>query len=380
MVNAVCEDIVRSQDLEQLKEFLSWCRFPFQQTGIPDFSDITSARFLVEQSFSHFGDLDLLILLDHKDLRKQAIMIEAKVSTKTPKTIKNQWESFLSFLGGNTKKNRSTLFVQIYRKLSLIERLADLNKPFKRHDIWGKQSLGSNRIVLKAAKLLAEYRANPWFVAFVSDDSKRVGSFFSDDLKKYKPQPQQLQFWDISRMGYLTWPDIQNHMDKPHTQSKWKRSLSTFKWNEDQIYHKNYLILGKIEAGKAAVWKGQRIVTVNKGVNPRAIDTDNQTNFFPKSFPVEQGPELKMLPEEDFNLDHHKPTKGKTYLWNPPEGEDYQPSNRAPAPQPEKLGTKVIVKNPNWIKTLVSLAKEAKNEEYGDFYVFTHHLEKNPLN
>lgn len=135
MVNAVCEDIIRADGVHQLQTFLSWCSFPFQQQGVPDFSGITAARFLVEQGFSDFGDLDLLILLDHAN-RKQAILIEAKVATDNRKCVDDQWADFSSFLRGD-RKHTSSLFVQIYRKLRLIERVADLNRPFEPHPIWG---------------------------------------------------------------------------------------------------------------------------------------------------------------------------------------------------------------------------------------------------
>jgi len=89
MLNAVCEDIMHAGDVQRLARLLSWCRFPFQPEGVPDFGGITAAHILVEQSFSDFGDLDLLLLLDHAD-RKQSVL-----SSTSLISLRTIWLSFL---------------------------------------------------------------------------------------------------------------------------------------------------------------------------------------------------------------------------------------------------------------------------------------------
>lgn len=374
IVNAVCEDIIRADDLHQLTAFLSWCSFPFQKQGVPDFSGITDARILVEQGFSDFGDLDLLILLDHAD-RKQAVLIEAKVATDTPKRVDDQWDDFLSFLEG-VNKHTSSLFVQIYRKLRLIERVADLNRPFNPHPIWGRQSLGANRIVLKAARLLSEYRANPWYIVFVPDDSNRVSRFFSDKLDKFCHDPQQLPGWDVTRMGYLTWPDLHKKVqDDPDRENKWKRSLSAFDWNEHQIYQRLRTDCESLGAGTVALWNEQRVIIVAPGERmPRAIAylPDIHTEYFPKSFPV-RVEEVTPLEEPSIEIRGHQPKRDSIYNWNPPNTEECQPSDRAPVPTPPKL---VKVREAGW-KTTRVVQVDAAGVELGDeFHVFPHHLQR----
>src|SRR5262245_53364476 len=171
MVNALCDDILHSTPPgAALTSLLSWCKFPFQPDGSPDFSAIAKATLLVEQGFSDYGDLDLLILLDHIDGRKQAVLLEAKVRTDnpSPKRIRGQWQAFFDFIGGD-KKQRSTLFVQLYRKMRLIRQVGNLTAHLQGDAVAGRWSLGTNRVVQKAAGLLAEYRANPWYVALVPD-------------------------------------------------------------------------------------------------------------------------------------------------------------------------------------------------------------------
>lgn len=376
MLNAVCEDIVRAGDFQTLETFLDWCRFPFQKR-VPDFSDITAAQILVEQSFSDFGDLDLLILLDHANRkqeseRKQAVLIEAKVATDTPKRIYDQWDDFLSFLRGGGDQT-SSLFVQIYRKLRLIERVADLNRPFEPHPIWKRLSLGENRIVLKAAGQLAKYRGNPWYVALVPDDSNAVRDFFSSTLEEFIPTPPELlPGWDKTRMGYLTWPDLDiNHFKQEP--AKWQRSLSALDWNEHQIYQQLRPDSGAILAGTLADWNGQRIIIVKQGKRtPRAIlaTTDINTAFFPKSFTV-RAEELTLLPGLRMEIGCHQPAQGMTYTWNPPTTEQFQPPDRAPVPTPPQ---KVEVRRAGWETTCVVLVNPAGVEQGEEFHVFPHHL------
>jgi len=376
MVNAICEDICRAGDLHQLTKFLSWISFPFQPKNIPDFSGITSARFLVEQGFSDFGDLDLLILLDHAD-RKQAILIEAKVAAETGKRIDDQWTNFLAFLQG-VSKHRSSLFVQLYRKLRLIERTADLNKPFETHPFWKKQSLGEKRVVLKAAQLLAEYRENPWYVALTPDNSNAVYDFFATTLREYTPNPQQLPNWDVSRMGYLTWPDLHKHFLDESDKSIWQRSLSTFDWNEHQIYQKHIPVPGKIIEGSLArlISTGQQVVIVVKGtLNHRVIEFTGlkETSNFPKSFPV-KADELTPMAEPIIDISIYQPKRGSIYFWNP-QTQPIQPSDRALVPEPPKI---VKVKDAGWENTRVILVNAEGVEQGIEFHVFPDHLERQP--
>lgn len=368
MVNAVCEDIIRSEDVNQLTKFLSWCSFPFQQQGRPDFSGITSARIIVEQSFSDFGDLDLLILLDHAD-RKQAVLIEAKVATETRRTVHDQWENFLSFLQGDSR-HTSSLFVQLYRKMQLIKRVADMNQSFEPHPIWGRQSLGANRVVLKAAQLLAEYRSNPWYIALVPDDNGRVAEFFSTSLKSYIPQSDQLPGWDVSRIGYLTWPSVHEHIQKEPDQ--WKRSLAAFKWNDHQVYQPLRADCGNIAAGSVALWKGQRVVIVYPGQRShRAIPAFDKP-YFPMSFLVD-AEELTLLDEDRIEIGVYQPKNGETYNWNPPAKEQFQPPDRAIVPVPPQL---VKVTEAGWKTTRVVLVNTEGIEQGDVFHVFPHHLQR----
>lgn len=370
IVNALCEDIVRENDVQKLEEFLGWIKFPFQQGGPPDFSGIKKAQILVEQSFSDFGDLDLLILLDHDGDRKQAVLIEAKVATENPVRIEAQWDDFLSFLGGDGRHS-SSLFVQIYRKLRLVQRVSDLNNQFDPHPIWGRQSLGANRIVLKAAKLLAEYRANPWYVVLVPDNRQHVSHFFDSTLSKYRCAPCELPSWDTSRMGYLTWPDFHERIDNKSNQQKWRRSLSAFDWNEHQIHFQPQPDVEDIVVNSVGMWNGQRVVVVGPSTRShRVVFAESSDGRFPRSFTIDTN-DFSSLMGEKITIGH--PEVGKTYSWNPVSNEPIQPPDRAPVPMPPQL-VKII--EFSWKTTRVILVDQNGKEHGGEFHVFPHHLER----
>jgi hypothetical protein len=372
MVNAICSDLSHSSDLEALTTLLSWCRFPFQPHGSPDFSDIRVADIFVEQSFSDFGDLDLLFLLDHGN-RKQAVLIEAKVATDTPspKRLSDQWWDFLAFLSGNKKKT-SSLFVQVYRKLRLIERVANLNQPFDLHPIWGPLDLGQNRTVLKAAQLLADYRANPWYVIVVPDDIPSVEAFFANTVATFRHDPHQLPGWDHSRVGYLSWPNL--HGKFQSDSSHWQHTLSAFAWNEHQIYQKIAPAIHEWRFGSFALWSNQKVVVVGTGEKShRVVLIANEGECFPKSLLAPVGELCPYTPQHG-EVAPAKPLQGITYEWNPPTTERIQPRNRAPVPTPPQV---VKVHESGWETTRVVRVDTNGSERGNEFFVFTHHLKKN---
>lgn len=373
MINAICDDIIRSHDLTQLSTFLGWCTFPFQDKGAPDFSTLKSARILVEQGFSDFGDLDLLILLDHAD-RKQAVLLEAKVATDTdsPLRIDDQWNRFTAFLAGDTR-HRSSLFVQIYRKLRLIERVGDLNRPLDHHPLWGRQSLGENRVVLKAAQLLSEYQANPWYVFIVPDDFSSVSRFFSTTLRDFTGNARDLPGWDSRRLGFLTWPSIHHNVLHDPDSARWQRSLGAFEWNEHQVYRPDHGDTSRVEIGTQVLFAGQRFVIVRLGKHShRAIPLTTDATHFPKSVKIAVD-ELTVLTDRLGEISRYRPSRGVIYMWNPPSSERYQPPDRAPVPTPP---VPVKVSEPGWETTGVTVVNTQGSEAGHEFHVYNHHLER----
>ena len=84
MINAIAYEIALAQDGNSLcSDLLSECTFPHSGAQVGTVSEV---RLRVEQSFSDFGDMDLLLLL--KSQEPHAVFIEA-IDGKNRRRISN---------------------------------------------------------------------------------------------------------------------------------------------------------------------------------------------------------------------------------------------------------------------------------------------------
>ncbi|MEF3168878.1 MAG: hypothetical protein K6360_06035 [Deltaproteobacteria bacterium] len=234
MINALCYEIMYSNNsIKLLKDFLELCTFPF---STPNFENIQNGKICIEQSFSNFGDLDLLILLDGNP--RQAVLLEAKVKTYQSNiwSISSEWNDFKQLcddLSKNTNMNKHTsnLFVQLYRKMRLIEKVKNVDKGLSPDIFSSRWSLGENAIVRKASDELASYTSKVWFVALVPDSEQNIKLFISNEIRV---PPNNLPDWDTSTFGYLTWEVLHNHCKRYN--DDWKFMLANFEYNAGQIY------------------------------------------------------------------------------------------------------------------------------------------------
>jgi len=186
MMNALADDIHHSTDpTSTLSEFLSWFDFPMTDSP-PCFQDIENATLLVEQSFSDFGDLDLLILLEHRDKRRQAILIEAKVSNDTNswRTVEDRWDEFTQMLNGG-EGTTSNLFVQLHRKVRMVKFLLSKKDGYEPDIFTPRGSQGTNQVVGRAIELVREYigDGNVWYGAILPDETGELDAFASETLR-----------------------------------------------------------------------------------------------------------------------------------------------------------------------------------------------------
>ncbi len=371
MINALSNDIRYSNEpVARLESFLSWCTFPFVRPA-PTFNEINCAKLIVEQSFSDYGDPDLLILLDYVDATTRAVLAEAKVSTDTgaPRTIYDQWDDFLTFLDGDRSKS-SSLFVQLYRKVRLIQQAHNLEQGFPPDMFARRWSLGNNRVVRNAATLLTGYRVDPWFLAIVPDPTEAVSAFFNDHLQHFDPEPYNLPQWDVTRWGFLSWPYL--HQQVLGQPNNWPQVIRNLAWNQHQIY--------PIEPQPDAVpaqgfllYQNQTVyVAVPSTTNCRIVPANQAGPRFPKSFLV---PTLNLVaqgqPAAAGNRNDLRPLVGNAYQWTPPPAEDPRPPRRGSVPVPPQ---RVMILARGWETSQVRQV-DAGNQPFGNsFHVFNHHL------
>lgn len=245
MINALFYEMRYSRNgLCLLKDLLGLCSFP-NAAEAPCLGEVSDAKVRIEQSFSTFGDLDVLVLLDGAP--KQAVFIEAKVKTvqKNEWKVEKEWMTFRQILkkleadptiGAWKKPMPSNLFVQLYRKLRLVRRVSDRDSMPEPDLIDASFDLGQNTIVRDAAKELANYCKRSWFVAILPDSPERLKLFFTNQFNGFPPQAN-LPEWtpeNINRWGYLTWEDIQKHCK--NRQDEWPETLANFDYNYGQIF------------------------------------------------------------------------------------------------------------------------------------------------
>ncbi len=379
MVNALCDDVLHGDPgtlLGNLKAFLGLCCFPHAQTK-PDFSTIKEAKLIVEQSFSDFGDPDLLVLLKYQDERKQAILMGAKVSTDTLNwtRIEDHWDDFGGYLAGDRGKT-SSLFVQLYRKVQLMRKVAGQNLlPDAVSTRW---SLGNNRVVRSAAALLAEYVQESLYVAIVPDHIPEVETHFRDHLPEFDHVANNLAPLDVSRWGFVTWPQIYAMAEAKPT--LWPQLLNNFSWNEHQIFPIAQQaapapVLQELAVGQCrrlADPDGREVFVAGLGgVESRIVSLSVPTEFFPESKLIDtvllaQGEVFDPIcPVTRADL---LPRNCLFYEWAPPQGETVQPPKRAPVPVPPR---RVRMLESSWYTSRVVL------DDGGDeFHIFTHHIRR----
>lgn len=220
-------------NLQHLSDFLSMISFPNRDIKFK----LKEAKVLIEQSFSDFGDADLVLLVNNNG-NKQVIFIEAKVKTfqKPEWTIENEYKQLQKGILQNKVVSSSNLFIQIYHKLRLSQTLLQCNGlnqlkngiKFPKCSSKKYRRIGSNKVVLNAVKLLAPYCGDVLFVALVPDSNSNLDSFYKKFSKNYRLK--KAQNW-----GYLSWETVESFCRNKNL----KDTLKILKWNRGQIYDNN---------------------------------------------------------------------------------------------------------------------------------------------
>lgn len=366
MVNALCYDMAKST--EAVSDFLSWFDFPGVKQ--PNFSNIKNATLLVEQSFSDFGDLDLLILIESTDKALQAVLIEAKVSndTRSWATVEDRWNEFLMMFDGSDW-DTSNLFVQLHRKVRLIKSLSKPEAEFDADLFVPRGSIGQNTVVQKANAELKKYikDGNVWFGAILPDDSADLEAFSRDTLQT-ATVVQRLPCWNTCNWGFLSWRAIDDN-----TKQDWPRTQEAFEWNERQIYQKEPPLQHSVQVGQVYLRGEAKVYVVLPGLGDECrvvelIGGDN--NFFWKTTKVKvsdlrpcERPVLADVPL--------LPLNGATYTW------DCRGDVNNLPPQKETVdidrGTLVTVVGASWYTSRV---RNVNTPDGPTFRVFTHHLQR----
>lgn len=237
LLNSLLYEIRYSiEGLNRLKEVLSLSRFPNVEPG-PNWDNFTTAEVIVEQSFSSFGDLDALILLDGS--MRQSIFIEAKVKVaqRSKWSISDEWGIFQQHLSRSeeNKRKSSNLFVQLYRKQNLVRDICGTRRIGEVDSVAKTWTIGKNPVVKRAVEQLRDYCMDgspSWFLALVPDSAENLAAFFRTKLRDFTHT--ELPAWQnqqVHRIGYLPWHDVRTLCRT--NEKDWCDTLRCFDFNRE---------------------------------------------------------------------------------------------------------------------------------------------------
>jgi len=230
LINSLLYEINFSNNsLQIINELLNAITFPLLSVKF----NISEIEILIEQSFSDFGTVDFLFLVNNSG-SKQSIFFEAKIVNYSD--IFSEFEKFNSFING-LRQSTSNLFFQIYEKIRLSAEIKN-NNFIALHDgikfpacsrkILRK--IGTRKVVLKATNELAKFTDTSYFILLVPDDLSSLKNFFEKKLTDF--QPKDFVGWDIKNLGYLNWAKIETICSKYNLEI----TLKNFDWNKGIIY------------------------------------------------------------------------------------------------------------------------------------------------
>lgn len=376
MMNALCDDLTHSGDMAMLGEFLSLIMFPDSREM--NWGAVSNATMLVEQSFSDFGDADLLVLLEFQDGSKRTVFVEAKVSNDTDSwtTVEDRWDGFLQQLDEG-EGNTSNLFVQLHRKVRLVEKLRDSGGRFTPDVLVPRGSLGTNQTVDRAARKVKGYvdKGDVWFVAILPDRPDALQAFFSQTFPNAKIG-DRLPTWRPQRWGFSSWHMVAERL----TTAPWHRTRATLEWNQGednngQIFRNAPPLQRRVEAGQICVHDASNVyvASAGRGRTCRVVPLDGQDpGFFWRTKSVDVN-RLAAPPEPIVLAEVPRlPQVGDTHRWNPREETPRLPAQSVNISiEPD---TDVVVVGPSWATTRVRCRANGPNAP--TFLVHTHHLKR----
>ncbi|PWA05600.1 hypothetical protein [Flavobacterium psychrotolerans] len=208
------------EDKNLLREFIGLIKLPYPI----DVGEPKKYTILLEQSFSRFGDADLIIIIHYENKEdKKVLFFEGKVKTyKKNWNIETEFGKYIEPINSEHKirpKNYwSNLFSQLYLKKSLIDNWIEINEKggVKLLESERDRKIGENKIVLKAFKKLNGCKQN-YYIGLIPT--------LEENIKKFKGKTD----FDLH---FLSWETVHKFCKD----NKLKKVLKMFKYNDGQIY------------------------------------------------------------------------------------------------------------------------------------------------
>lgn len=214
IINSLIFSIIESEDKELMNKFIDLMGiFEFNNSEKP-----IDYEVLLEQSFSGFGDADLVVIIKYKSHQK-VVFIEGKVKTLQSKSWSLEKQFSKYHKGGKYPGYSSNLFFQLYLKSLLFENKDNIkgDDDCVVNGVYRARKIGKNDIVKKALEKIAE--CDEAFYVGLVPSSKKGNDAFSEHLD-YK-------------IHFLSWETVHQFCKD---NEKLKKVLEIFEFNEGQIY------------------------------------------------------------------------------------------------------------------------------------------------
>jgi len=237
LLNSVIYSMAASSEPDRLViEFLKLAEWAGGKSPLPASEMPLSVTVLLEQSFSEFGTSDIVMLLDGAGSRS-VIFGEAKRGPKW--TLDQEWEAFLQAVQepDTARRVTSNIFGQLYLRSRLVDALAEMGSegccapfepPLTIKRPRGTRYLGSNRVVLSAARMVEPFLESAHYLMIIPSDRPEDDL---DLLKEAAHHPAvKLTGWDSSTWGILPLQQVFDFC----RQEQLQHALDVIKFNEGQ--------------------------------------------------------------------------------------------------------------------------------------------------
>lgn len=202
------------EDIALMNKFIKLFKIPeLTDLGFPE--DYT---ILLEQSFSRFGDADLILILHYKNPEhKKVIFIEGKVKTFQAK----HWYLNREYLKYNKKEKytgySSNLFFQLRLKKLLIDEKENITtNGFAKESTFNDiRKIGNNFIVKKAFELINCSKA--YYIGLIPSTEKEIEAF---------------KLENNTGLHFLSWGKVEQFSKENNLE----KVIKIFSFNKGQIY------------------------------------------------------------------------------------------------------------------------------------------------
>jgi hypothetical protein len=225
---------------EIIRALLKLARWPLMASVPSIIEAATVDIIMIEQSFSDFGDADVLILVSTPQ-EKVAFFCEAKRGK--PWKLKTEWNKFKTRFQNDDPGDESNVFRQLYHKQRMVQGLAagdDLDTGIQFDGVLRpargtqRRKIGKNKVVLKAADKLKPYVESAYYLILAPEPWRDEIRAALQEVRDFGPPPNdpKPRGWDISRWGIVSLRDMVQLCRDRHLE----HAAAVADFNDGQLY------------------------------------------------------------------------------------------------------------------------------------------------